>query len=119
MISICSILKAGATVKIWGCNTGVKDWTYGDDDIDGDCTDDVYRTKLNTTTKPSIAKALAAYFQRTVIAAKSGSHIEVLDGTVCMTSDAYKGKYGSWPPATVKHRLILDQGGFFHFTPKN
>lgn len=110
-------LKAGATVKIWGCNAGVADWTYDDDDIDGDGADDVYWTKLNTATKPSIAKALATYFQRTVIAAKSGSHIEVLDGQTWITSDAYKAKYGNWPPASVKHRLVPDQGGFVNFTP--
>src|SRR5262249_54835101 len=82
-----SQFTSDATIKIWGCNAGVEAWTYHDDDYTGDGVADVYWTALNSSTpKPSIAQALADYFQKNTYGAQSGSHIEALDGGKWVTS---------------------------------
>lgn len=113
-------LTKGAFVKIWGCNSGVADWEYTDDDYTGDGVPDVYWTALNTSPKrPCIAQAVANYFQVPAYGARSGSHVEVLVGGKWITSDAYKKTYGHYAnPARVLHRLAPDRGVYHKYVPK-
>lgn len=106
-------LASGATLKIWGCNSGIAGWVYTDDG------GPYYWQALNTRNvpKPSIAQAFADYFNVPVQGATSGSHIEVQHKGKWITSDAYKKQMKKWPSGALPHRLHPDRGNFQEFTP--
>jgi hypothetical protein len=105
--------KQDAFIKIWGCNAGVAGWIYTDDP------GQYYWQALNTknTPKPSIAKAIASFFNVKVWAAYSGSHIEVFFDKKWITTDEYKRQYGSYPPGNLPHRLHPDKGDYKAYEP--
>jgi hypothetical protein len=115
-----------ATIKLWGCNSGVTGWVYSDTvevapgvrrDVvsawEGDIYDYYWRA-LNEQNmpKPSIAQAFADYFDRTTYGAHSGSHIEVFDHGHWLKSSDYRRSHGRWPPPSRMHRLAPDVGSY-------
>ena len=60
--------------------------------------------------KPSIAQAIAKFFNRKVYGAKSGANIEVMHNKKWISSQQYKDKVGHWPSGTLHHRLVPDKG---------
>lgn len=118
-----------ATMKLWGCNSGVSGWTYSDTDTssgrpvlvaDQNGKADVYYWRaLNTqnTPKPSIAQALADYFGISVSGAGSGSHIEVLHNGAWITSTKYKQETGRSAGEPETLRLNPDSGDYNAFSP--
>ena len=108
-----SKLDSDGFIKIWGCNAGVESWSYSDDG------GSVYwsRLMLKNTPKPSIAQATANFFKLKTYGAQSGSHVEVKEGGVWITSKEYKQKHGSWPSGTLEHRLHPDHGTYKEYTP--
>jgi hypothetical protein len=122
-----SKFAADATVKIWGCNSGVDGWVYSDFDsvtktyvFDQNARADVYYWRaLNTRNvpKPSIAQALADYLGMPVYGAGSGSHIEVQRQGKWITSDKYKAQTGRWPGAPQTLRLSPDRRTYGRFDP--
>lgn len=117
---IQSKFAASATIKIWGCNAAIENWVYSDDDYTGDGAADAYWSVLNGTIgKPSIAQAIANYFQRRTFAASSGAHVEVLVGGTWITSQQYRQRHGKWPnPARFPHRLAPDRGTYQIYSPR-
>ena len=118
---------ADASMKLWGCNSGVSGWVYTDvnstthtfvSDQNADA-DYYYWRALNTRNvpKPSVAQALADYFGITVYGAGSGSHIEVQQGGAWITSNKYKKETGRWPGAPQTLRLHPDRGTYNPFKP--
>lgn len=113
-------LTADAFVKIWGCNAGVPNWVYSDDDPAV-----FYWQALNTsnTPKPSIAQALANFFGRSVYGASSGSHIQVKHkhkgekSAKWVKSSKYKSRHGKWPSGSLPHRLHPDMGTYREYKP--
>lgn len=113
-------LTSDATVKVWGCNAGIANWVYSDDDPSV-----YYWQALNTmnTPKPSIAQALASFFGRSVSAATSGSHIEVKHkqkgdkNMKWVKTSTYKSRHGVWPSGALPHRLHPDVGVYREFKP--
>lgn len=110
-----------ATIKLWGCNSAIKNWVYSDNGT-SDPTDTrapYYWRALNerNVPKPSVAQALATYLQRTVYGASSGSHIEVLHNGHWVTSAQYKAALGQWPSGVLVHRLSPDRGKYDAYTP--
>jgi hypothetical protein len=114
-----------ATIKLWGCNSGVTGWVYSDTISDSSGTRDVvaasegdiydyYWRALNEQNmpKPSIAQAFADYFDRTTYGAHSGSHIEVFDHGDWLKSSEYRRANGRWPPPSRMHRLAPDVGNY-------
>jgi len=117
---INSKFASGAFIKLWGCNAGYENWPYSDDDWDEDGTPEIYWSMLNTKNvpKPSVSKAFAKYFNTKVYGAKSGSHVEVLDGDKWIKSEEYKKKYGKWAnPAKIPHKLVPDSGPYYEYNP--
>lgn len=119
--SIRRYLARKATVKIWGCNSGVTGWLYQDNGVvdPRNFTQPYYWRALNERNmpKPSIAQALATYLQRTVYGASSGSHIEVLHRGEWVTSSRYKATVGQWPSGALVHRLNPDRGKYDAYHP--
>jgi hypothetical protein len=116
---------ANATIKLWGCNSGVTGWVYSDTITDSSGSRDVvtawegdivdyYWRALNEQNmpKPSIAQAFADYFDRTTYGATSGSHIEVFDQGHWLKSSEYRRAHGRWPPPSRPHRLAPDVGSY-------
>ncbi len=121
------IFSATGSIKLWGCNSAISGWQYSDPDTNGrpiyDPKDKTasyfYWRALNTqhSPKPSIAEALAKYFNVKVYGASSGSHIEVYHKSIWITSEVYKAQFGSYPPGTMPHRLHPDKGVYLEFKP--
>jgi len=124
--------SANATVKLWGCNSGINHWVYTDPLYDkktnklirlvSDQDDEAsfyYWRALNTANfpKPSVAQALADYFRVPVFGATSGSHIEVLHHQHWITSDAFRKSTGHWPGSSSALRLRPDVHGYKKFLP--
>jgi hypothetical protein len=125
---IRTIFAPNAKIKIWGCNSGIVDWKYSDQDNAGNYVYDIdapaayyYWRAINemNNPKPSIAQAFADYFQISTFGATSGSSIQV----------KYKGKWiGS--PNYLKQtgrryivesdvmRLAPDVGDYNEYKPK-
>ena len=117
-----------AKIKIWGCNSGVTDWVYGDPMATGGSTADpnaaaeyYYWRALNelNVPKPSIAQAFADYFRVLTYGAGSGSSIQV----------RYKGNWMSSPSflKTTKRRFVNeadvlrlapDKGDYNEYKPR-
>jgi hypothetical protein len=118
---------AGATAKLWGCNSGVSGWIYSDTDTAHhtlvyaqDAPADVYYWRalnLKNVPKPSIAQALANTFGVTVFGAGSGSHIEVRYQRKWITSGQYKTLTGRFAGEPETLRLNPDVGDYNSFTP--
>lgn len=110
-----------AFIKIWGCNSGVKGWVYSDGGIvDQNNTSAPYYWRAfneKNVPKPSIAQALAKYFNIKVYGAKSGASIEVKYKKKWISSKKYKNKVGHWPSGRLPHRLVPDKGTYYEFKP--
>lgn len=111
----------GAFIKIWGCNSGVDSWVYSDQGLvdPADTREWYYWRAFNekNTPKPSIAKAMAKYFNVTVYGAKSGASIEVYHKGAWVSSQSYKKNVGHWPSGRLPHRLVPDKGTYHAFNP--
>jgi hypothetical protein len=121
--------SAGATIKLWGCNTAVSGWVYRDEDSSGhDVTDEnapakyYYWRALNTRNipKPSIAQAFADFFGATVYGAGSGSHIEAQYHGRWIRSDEFLRATGQMPgpPLLEPLRLQPDRGDYNPYSPR-
>jgi hypothetical protein len=115
-----------ATVKIWGCNAAVTDWTYSDTAADDSLVTDpadtsvvYYWRALNerNVPKPSIAQALADFFGVKVYGASSGSSIQVINEGAWVGTDAYKKKFQKFPPGSLPHRLHPTKGDYAPYAP--
>lgn len=119
--------SATGLVKLWGCNSAISGWQYSDPDASGNPIYDPANTtasyyywralSTNHSPKPSIAEALAKFFNVSVYGASSGSHIEVYHRGRWVTTSAYKTQFGSYPPGTMPHRLHPDRGTYHEFKP--
>jgi hypothetical protein len=119
---IRSRFSPSATIKIWGCNSGVRRWIYGDGEGITDPTDSsvgYYWRALNerNVPKPAVAQAFADYFDRTCYGAGSGSHCEVFSGGHWETTGRYRSEMGRWPSGALLHRLQPDRGRYNAFIP--
>lgn len=117
---IKSKFTSDAFIKLWGCNSGYENWVYSDNDWNGDGIAEIYWSVLNSknTPKPSVAQSFAKFFNLKVYGARSGSHVEVFDNGLWITSQEYKNKYGKWAnPSLVKHRLHPDKGIYYEYNP--
>jgi hypothetical protein len=110
-----------AYIKIWGCNSGVRDWVYSDNGVvdPNDTTEKYYWRAFNENNipKPSIAKAFAEYFNRKIYGALSGASIEVKYNKKWISSKQYKSKIGHWPSGILPHRLVPDKGAYDEYLP--
>jgi hypothetical protein len=110
-----------AFIKIWGCNSGVDNWVYSDGGVvdQNDTRIAYYWRALNekNVPKPSIAKAMAKYFNVKVYGAKSGASIQVNNKGTWISTQKYKDKIGHWPSGTLPHRLVPDKGTYYEFNP--
>jgi len=93
---------ASAFAKIWGCNSAVADWYYN--------ASDPYWGALNykRNPKPSMAETFAQFAGVVTYGANSGSHIEVNDSRIWITSAEYKIKHGQNPSGSIPNRLQPD-----------
>lgn len=101
-----TLFSPTATIKFWGCNSGVSNWIYSD------TPPTYYWSALNekNTPKPSIAQATADFFQRETFGATSGSHIEFL----------VNGKWQIMKKQPKSHqgiRLHPDKGNYNSYKP--
>lgn len=101
-----TLFSPTATIKFWGCNSGVSNWVYSD------TPPTYYWSALNAknTPKPSIAQATADFFQRETFGATSGSHIEFL----------VNGKWQIMKKQPKSHqgiRLHPDKGNYNSYKP--
>lgn len=115
-------LTEHATIKLWGCNAGVKGWVYSDgwgvtDPADMETT--YYWRALNEqhVPKPAVAQAVADYFGRTCWCAGSGSHVEVLNQGHWESTAHYRSSTGRWPSGAMIHRLHPDRGDYRAYHP--
>lgn len=108
-------------IKIWGCNSGVKGWVYSDGGIVDlrDTSVPYYWRAFNETNtpKPSIAQAMAKYFNRKVYGATSGASIEVKHKKSWLSSQQFKDRVGHWPSGILPHRLVPDKGAYNEYLP--
>ncbi|MBC7797743.1 MAG: hypothetical protein H7Z37_12795 [Pyrinomonadaceae bacterium] len=125
---IRSAFTPDAKIKIWGCNSGVSDWNYSDPIKPGVYTTNpseqaeyYYWRALNefNIPKPSIAQALANYFQRTTYGAGSGSNIQILYKSRWIASDVFLKTTGrrSVGEADVL-RLAPEKGDYNEYKPQ-
>ena len=116
-----SIFDSDAFIKIWGCNSAVKDWVYHDEDIVDpvDTSVEYYWRALNeqNSPKPSIAQAFADFFKVKVFGASSGANIQVLHNRAWTSSQKYKDDKGRWPSGTLPHRLVPEVGVYDEYKP--
>ncbi len=110
-----------AFIKIWGCNSGVKGWVYSDNGVvdSGDASEAYYWRAFNefNVPKPSIAQALATFFNRKVYGARNGASIEVKYKKKWISSQHYKNQVGHWPSGSLPHRLVPDKGAYNEYRP--
>lgn len=120
---IRAIFSANAGIKIWGCNSGVANWTYSDVDSNGNYVYDsnapassYYWRALNesNTPKPSIAQAFADYFQVTTYGATSGSSIQVKNKGRWVSSARLNRKVNEQDVL----RLAPDRGVYNEYIPR-
>ena len=87
VVNLRPLFSKKAKIKIWGCNSGIGNWIYSDEDERGNQVHDLdapasyyYWRALNEQNRPtpSIAQAFANYFQVSTYGATSGSSIQVL-----------------------------------------
>lgn len=110
-----------AFLKVWGCNSGIRNWVYSDNGVTDPSETRVpyYWRALNERNVPkrAVAQALAWYFKRTVYGASSGAHIEVLHHGHWVSSARYKAGAGQWPSGSLVHRLHPDRGEYHAYRP--
>lgn len=110
-----------AFIKLWGCNSGVKGWVYSDGGIvdPKDTSTPYYWRAFNefNVPKPSIAAAMAKFFNRKVYGANSGASIEVYHNKTWKSSQQYKNQVGHWPSGILPHRLVPDKGAYNEYLP--
>lgn len=113
--------STNAFIKIWGCNSGVGDWVYSDNGIvdPSDTSEAYYWRAFNefNVPKPSIAQALATFFDRKVYGANSGASIEVKYKKKWISSQQFKNNLGHWPSGSLPHRLVPDKGAYNELRP--
>ena len=113
--------SVGAFIKLWGCNSGVKGWIYSDGGVvdPKDTSAPYYWRAFNefNTPKPSIAQAMAKFFNQKVYGAKSGANIEVHHNKRWISSQQYKNQVGHWPSGILPHRLVPDKGVYNEYLP--
>jgi len=107
--------EKGSFIKLWGCNAAVENHRYTDP-----AGYDPYWSALNrkNSPKPSIAQAMADFFNVTVYGATSGASIEVRANTGWVSSQTYKDAEGRWPSGTLPHKLVPDRGNYRAYNPK-
>jgi hypothetical protein len=118
-----------ATIKLWGCNSGIGDWVFSDP-VDPQGTQWTtapavagqyyYWRALNEAyiPKPSIAQAFANFFGVPVWGATSGSHAEVKRNGDWVTTDRYHKETGRWPSEKQLLRLKPDKGTYARLAPR-
>lgn len=120
-LGLQSKFSADAFIKIWGCNSGVENYIYSDSGaVDpNDTSADYYWRAFNefNKPKPSIAKALAKYFNCKVYGAKSGANIEVKYNKRWISSQQFRKNIGHWPSSVLPHRLTPEKGAYYEFLP--
>ena len=99
----------GAFIKLWGCNAAVENHRYSGEYWEA--------LNLKNTPKPSIAQAMADFFNITVYGASSGASIEVRANTGWTSTQVYKDAQGRWPSGTLPHRLVPDRGTYRAYNP--
>jgi hypothetical protein len=114
-----------ATAKLWGCNSGVANWIYHDQNVTDQSynfnsknpADGYWWRALNTQHAPknSIAKAMATYFNRPVFGATSGSSIQVKHGSNWISSSTFKKITGHMPGEPQLLQLHPDKGPYLRF----
>ncbi len=113
--------SASAFIKIWGCNSGVENWVYSDNGVvdPKDTSEPYYWRAFNEfhKPKPSIAKALARFFNCKVYGAKSGANIEVKYNKKWISTQQYKMTIGHWPSGKLPHRLVPEKGTYNEYLP--
>lgn len=102
-----------AFIKIWGCNSGVRDWVYADND------EIVYWSALNNKNfpKPSVAQSIANFFKKPVYGAESGANIQVLHKGHWIYADEYKKTTGRYAGEPEILRLQPVRGGYKLYKP--
>lgn len=124
--SLRSKFASGALMKLWGCNSGVSDWVYSDEDsrdrsvVDQDAPAKFYYWRaLNTNNvpKPSISQAFADYFGVKVLGTGSGSNIEVKYKGRWIDASKYKKVTGRFAGEPETLRLHPSKGDFISFSP--
>jgi hypothetical protein len=113
-LSLRAKFATNAFVKIWGCNSGVSDWVYGDDPGTG-----YYWEALNeeNTPKPAVAQALANFFGVETLGAGSGANIQVKYKGKWIYADKYKKLTGRFAGEPEVLRLHPTKGGFTSYLP--
>lgn len=112
-----------ATIKLWGCNSGIARWRYSDNGETDPAVIDkkipFYWRALNTknSPKPAVAQAFADFFQRRTFGATSGAHVEVLHHGQWIKSSKYKAALHKWPSPSLTHRLHPDRGDYKVYNP--
>lgn len=112
-----------ATIKLWGCNSGVRNCIYSDNgETDPTVVDQripFYWRALNlrNSPKPSVAQAFADFFQRRTFGATSGAHVEVLHRGQWVKSSRYRAEVHKWPSPRLVHRLHPDRGEYRVYEP--
>ena len=113
--------ESTAFIKLWGCNSAITGWTYGDNGVTdpADTSVPYYWRAFNerNVPKPSVAQAFANYFGLTTYGAAAGSHIEVQHGGAWVSSARYRRDVGRWPSGMLQHRLTPDRGSYNAYTP--
>lgn len=101
--------EKGAFIKLWDCNAAIENHKYLG----------LYWEALNlkNSPKPSIAQAIADFFNVTVYGATSGASIEVRANTGWMSTQVYKDAAARWPSEALPHRLVPDRGTYRAYTP--
>lgn len=99
----------------------MKNWVYSDGSVvdPRDTSVPYYWRAFNevNTPKPSIAQAMANYFDRKVYGATSGASIEVKHKKSWISSQQFKDNIGHWPSGTLPHRLVPDKGVYNEYLP--
>lgn len=124
---IRSLFAAGSKIKIWGCNSGVVNWLFSDSlgstpVYDVNAPGDYYYWRAineQNMPKPSIAQAIANYFQVTTFGATSGSSIQVKHNGAWMPSPAFLKQTGrKFVKESDTLRLAPDQGVYNEYKPQ-
>lgn len=101
--------EKGAFIKLWGCNAARENHVWSGEYWEA--------LNLKNSPKPSIAKAMAEFFNLTVYGATSGASIEVRGNTGWVSSQTYRNANGNWPPGKLPHRLVPDRGSYRAYNP--
>jgi len=87
--------ESGAFIKLWGCNAATENHRYSGEYWEA--------LNLKNSPKPSIAQAMADFFNVTVYGATSGASIQVRANTGWVSTQTYKdvpdrGMYNAYNP---------------------